>query len=131
MKARSFSLRAVGATLAAAGALILAGCGTLEPRDAGIAKKAAAAESRAQHLDVALTYERRAAEESADAERHRAWAERQRRTSEVLNQGRPTRWAPSYMRHHCEALEAGHAQAAANDAALAQRHRAMAAEAAP
>lgn len=130
MKASSLSSRAVGATLAVAAALLLAGCGTVELRDGPIAAKAAAALSPAQHLEVASMYEQSALEERADAERHRSWAERQRRTSEVLNQDKPTRWAPSFMRHHCEMLESRHAQAAADDAALAQRHRAMAAEAA-
>ena len=129
MKASSFSLRAVGATLAVAGALLVAGCATVEPRDGPIVAKAAAGLSPAQHLEVASMYELRAAEEGADAERHQAWAERQRRTSEVLNQGRPTRWAPSFMRHHCELLESKNAKAAAENAALAQRHREMAAEA--
>jgi hypothetical protein len=110
--------------------LLVAGCGTVEPRDGPIAAKAAAALSSAQHLEVASMYELRAAEEGADAERHRTRAERQRRTSEVLNQSRPTRWAPSFMRHHCEMLESKNVKAAADDAALAQRHRAMAAEAA-
>lgn len=130
MKASSFPLRAVGATVATATALLVAGCGALESRDGPIAAKAAAALNPAQHLEVASMYELRAVEEGAEAERHRTLAERQRRTSEVLNQGRPTRWAPSYMRYHCETLESRHAQAAADDAALAQRHRAMAAEAA-
>ena len=127
MKASSFSLRAVGATLAVAGALLVAGCATLEPRDGPIAAKAAAALSPAQHLEVASMYEQSALEERADAERHRSWAERQRRTSEVLNQDKPTRWAPSFMRHHCELLESKNVKAAVNDAALAQLHRAMAA----
>lgn len=76
MKASSFSLRAVGATLAVAAALLVAGCGTIEPRDVPIAAKAAAALSPAQHLEVAAMCELRAAaaDDAALALRHSALA---------------------------------------------------------
>ncbi len=131
MKAVLSGMRPIGGMTMIAALLVAAGCSTIEPRDADIAARAAAARTRAQHLEVASMYDERAGEEGVASEKHRVWAEQERRTSELLNQGRPTRWAPSIMRQHCEMLESAHAKAAADSAALAQRHRRMAAEAAP
>jgi hypothetical protein len=44
------------------------------------------------------------------------------------SQGRPTRWAPSAMREHCELTETTHAKAAVEYAAQAERHLRMASE---
>ncbi len=131
MKAVLSGMPRTGGITMIAALLVAAGCGTIEPRDADIAASAAAARTRAQHLEVASMYEERAREEGAASEKHRLWAEQQRRTSELLNQGRPTRWEPSIMRQHCETLESTHAKAAADSAALARHHRRMAAETAP
>ena len=119
------------AGIAVAAALLAAGCAGLPEREAQLAAKAAVASSRAQHLEVALLYEQRAREERAASATHRARADFERRTTELLNQGRPTRWAPSLMRSHCELQESMHARAAADNAAEAQRHWRMAEDAAP
>ena len=130
MKALLNALQSFALLTAAAVVLLAAGCATIDGRDAELAGKVAAARTRAEHLQVASRYEERAAEERAASARHAAQGAQERRTTELLNQGRPTRWAPSTMRAHCEGLESMHARGAMENAAEAERHRRMASEAA-
>ena len=109
-------------------AMMAAGCTSIDPREATFAGLTTAATTPAQHLDVASAYGRLAKEEEGAAKWHREWATQQRERAGYFSQGRPTRWAPSAMREHCELTETKHAKAAAEYAAQAERHLRMASE---
>lgn len=115
-----------------AGAVLgVSACAGIAPKDLDADAAKLADLTPAQHETLAADAARRAGEARAQAVRHAAWADGERRSLALVNQGRTYKGAFSLMGSHCELLSMGAAREAEEWDAKATAHTAMARAAAP